>query len=311
MADTSGQTRIVSYLCGQCKQKRNLNIDKDVHLSRRELGINGLASYIDVHANKEGENRHGIKLFIDAGFAVRTNNVLKISREEIKPSRGPSIPMPGLKTKNLTTQFAWDSWDWLELDIRSNGMKFVLEMPDSNPFQAKSSQISVLSELGSVACLLTPTVQDKSPEILEYMTDWMTTFCNALELASSLHVDLIPEVLRYIDHHVHRKITYNDKVILSILIDQAAILIPDKDTMTMIAKYGPAMQLIGLEKETLSSMAKKLCEQDQFSMVDIQKILETELKKDTELEEEEIVLALFYLITLDAFDYKLSYLQEN
>ncbi|MFV2016335.1 MAG: hypothetical protein ACC656_12955, partial [Candidatus Heimdallarchaeota archaeon] len=74
------------------------------------------------------------------------------------------------------------------------------------------------------------------------------------------------------------------------------------------ARYGPALKLIGLDPVILGRIAEKLCEQDQFSMIDIQKILESELAKGTELEEEVIVLSLFYLLSLDAFDYKRSML---
>lgn len=297
----------VSYLCGECGQTRNINIDRDVHLQRRELEINGLASYIDVHADKNGTSRHGIKIFVDKNFHVRTNNVLKVKDQKTVKS---AIPMPGFKTKNLTTKYQWDSWSKLELEIKTENLKFVLEQEGSGDGSAGST-ISTVSELGSVHCELDVVVDENAPEILEYISGWMSTFCNSLELASSLHVDLIPEILRYIDHHAHRAITYSDEIIITILIDRSSILIPDKETMQMIAKYGPAMSLIGLNPDKLSSIAAKLYELDQFSMIDIQKILESEIERDAELEEEFIVLALFYLLSLDAFDYKLSYLQTS
>lgn len=310
MSAPSENIRLISYLCESCKQTRNLSIDSDVHLNRRELTINGLASYIDVHVDKEGKKRHGIKLFVDPNFHVRTNNVLKVKAPQSPVSSGPSIPMPGIKTKNLTTRFAWDSWNRLELELKSERLKFELIDETINE-KNQDTDISIVSELGSVSCRLNPIIDDDSPEIMEYMISWITSFCNSIERASSLHIDLIPEVLRYIDHHVHRCITYNDEVIITILIDKATILIPDKKTMEMIANHGTAITLIGLDHESLRSIARKLCEQDKFSMVDIQKILGDELKKGTELEEEEIVLALFYLISMDAFDYKLSYLVEK
>ena len=137
----------------------------------------------------------------------------------------------------------------------------------------------------------------------------MASFCNSMELASAMHVDLIPEVLRYIDIHVHRPITYSDEMIIAILIDKSSLLIPNKDALRMIAEKGPAMELMGLNPDKLKKIAMDLVKYDSFSMIDIQKILEHEIEKDSELEEEFIVLALFYLISLDAFDYKLSYLQ--
>jgi len=307
MSANTSDIKQVSYLCGECGATRNLNIDKDVHLQRRELEINGLASYIDVHARKDGTNPHGIKLFIDGNFHVRTNNVLKVKTPaKSKPS---AIPMPGFKTKNLTTKYDWKSWTKLELEIKTDNLKFVLELDREMDDSEVGHSMTVSSELGSVICTLDAVIDENSAEMTDYIEGWIQSFVNSIELASSLHRDLIPEVLRYIDHHVHRRITYSDEIIISILIDKSSILIPDQETMTMIAKYGPAMSLIGLDPDKLSTIAMKLTEYDQFSMIDIQKILESEIDQEAELEEEFVVLALFYLISLDAFDYKLSYLQ--
>ena len=95
----SGNTdiKLVSYLCSSCSQTRNLNIDKVVHLQRRELEINGLASYIDVHARKDGTDPHGSKLFIDRNFHVRTNNALKVKTVAKSAS---AIPMPDENDKS-------------------------------------------------------------------------------------------------------------------------------------------------------------------------------------------------------------------
>jgi hypothetical protein len=302
---------MVGYICGVCKKQRKLTIDADVHLKRRELTINGLASYIDIHTDEAGV-RHGSKLFIDPNFHVRTNSAMKVKKELPVHAVGPAIPLPGLKTKNLTTKFNWDSWDKLELNLKNENIKFQLDMEEMDDIDSISQVvISTTSELESVSCDVNPSIEDISPESLDYMEGWLRTLCNVIELASSLHVDLVPEILRYIDHHVHRRITYNDEIIMGILVDKAAILIPDKETMKMVARYGPAMKLIGLDPIVLGRIAEKLCEQDQFSMIDIQKILESEITKGTELEEEVIVLALFYLLSLDAFDYKRSILLSD
>ncbi len=310
---SSGSERIkqVGYICGTCKKQRKLTLNADVHLKRRELSINGLASYIDIHTDSKGK-RHGAKLFIDPNFHVRTNSPLKLKKPSPRSSTGPAIPLPGLKTKNLTTRFNWDSWDRLELNLKGENIKFLLEIEDSAKEDARSkNRISTASELESVTCEVKPSIEDQSPEMLEYMEGWLRKLCDVIELASSLHIEIVPEILRYIDHHVHRRITYNDEIVMSILVDRAAILIPDKTTMMMVSKYGPAMKLIGLDPSKLGRIAEKLCEQDQFSMIDIQKILESELAKGAELEEEVIVLSLFYLLSLDAFGYRLSYLIDT
>ena len=274
---------MVGYICGECKKQRNLTINADVHLKRRELTINGLASYIDIHTDKNGI-RHGSKLFIDPNFHVRTNSAIKVKNVAPVQTSGPAIPLPGLKTKNLSTKFNWDSWDKLELNLKNENIIFQLDMVETEELRTSSKVvISTSSELESVSCEVHPSVDDILPESLEYMDGWLRTFCNVIELASSLHIDLVPEILRYIDHHVHRRITYNDETIMGILVDKAAILIPDKDTMNMVARYGPGWKLIGLDPTILGRIAEKLCEQDQFSMTDIQQILKSEIDTGTEL----------------------------
>ncbi|OLS25092.1 MAG: hypothetical protein HeimC2_19640 [Candidatus Heimdallarchaeota archaeon LC_2] len=311
MSSRSERIKMVGYICGTCKKQRKLTLNADVHLKRRELSINGLASYIDIHTDSEGK-RHGAKLFIDPNFHVRTNSALKLKKPPASSSGGPSIPLPGLKTKNLTTRFNWDSWDSLELNLKGENIKFLLEIEDSGTEENRSiTIISTKSELESVTCEVRPTLEDQSPELLEYMEGWLKKLCDVIELASSLHVEIVPEILRYIDHHVYRRITYNDGIVMSILVDRAAILIPDKKTLKMVANYGPAMKLVGLDPAKLARIAETFCEQDQFSMVDIQKILDSEMAKGAELEEEVIVLSLFYLLSLDAFGYRLSYLSES
>ncbi|MCE7736773.1 MAG: hypothetical protein GPJ54_17960 [Candidatus Heimdallarchaeota archaeon] len=307
----SENIKMVGYICGVCKKQRKLTIDADVHLKRRELTINGLASYIDIHTDQNGL-RHGSKLFIDPNFHVRTNSAIKMKTTAPVKTSGPAIPLPGLKTKNLSTKFNWDSWDKLELNLKNENIIFHLDMVESDTTTTTSNLvISTSSELESVTCEVHPSVDDILPESLEYMDGWLRTFCNVIEIASSLHIDLVPEILRYIDHHVHRRITYTDEIIMGILVDKAAILIPDKDTMKMVARYGPALKLIGLDPTILGRIAEKLCEQNQFSMTDIQQILKSEIATGTELEEEVIVLALFYLLSLDAFDYKRSILLSD
>lgn len=303
----------ISYLCSECGRTRNLNIDKDVHLNRRELTINGLASYIDVHADKNGKARHGQRIFIDKNFHVRTNNVLKVKEASpsVKKTSSGIIPTPGFKTKNLTTKYPWDSWSYLELDLKAEGLKFILELEKPEEKNIIGSRITTVSELGSVVCNLDAIVKDNAPEVIEYITQWMSSFCNSLELAASIHVDLIPEILRYIDHHVLRRPTFTDNLVIQILIDKASVLIPDKHTMNMISEHGPGMELIGLDQEKLKKIALKLGGFEKIVMVDIQKILVEELEKDKALEEEFIVLALFYLISMDAFDYRLSYLTKE
>ena len=200
--------RLVSYLCSECSQTRNLNIDRVVHLQRRELEVNGLASYIDVHARKDGTEPHGSKLFIDKNFHVRTNNALKVKTAEKSKL---SIPMPGMKITNLTTKYDWTSWTKLELELRSESLKFLLEHEKELDADHIGYEITIISELGSVESKINAVIPETAPEQKEYIAGWMQSFVNKMELASSLHRDLIPEVLRYLDHHVHRRAHKKDR----------------------------------------------------------------------------------------------------
>ncbi len=302
---TDANTVNISYMCEECKQNIRLLIDKDVHLNRRELKINGLASYIDVHSDSNGK-RHAIRLFIDHDFNVRTNTILEVNDAK-HDSIG--IPLPQNQVKNITTRYDWDTWKYLELEIKSENIKFILEdtVPSSIPNQMVA-EITTVSELGNIVCKINAIINSDTPQVYEYISHWMDTFCNALELSSTIHMELIPEILRFIDFHVHREILYTDKMVIAVLIDKASILVPNKKILEMLSKFGPGLTLIGLDPKIFAKIATTLLKYDKFRMSDIREILSDVLISGEPLEEEYIVLSLYYMITMDAFDYKLSYL---
>ncbi|MCY3410496.1 MAG: hypothetical protein INQ03_02560 [Candidatus Heimdallarchaeota archaeon] len=305
-SSTAGLQRVF-YECAVCNQTINFTMEKAVHLERQELKINGLASYIDKHADKAG-NDHGVKLFIDPNFHVRTNHELKI--EEKKKS---AIPMPGLKVTEISSNYPWKTWARLDLELKSEKVKFALNLDReaSEKDHTISSKIQTQSTLGLVECSVDAIVHENASVTFQYISLWMQSLCNSLELAASIHIDLVPEVLRYIDTHTYREITPADKKIIAILIDKASILYPKRDTIEMLQKYGPGLTLIELSSAQFTKIAIKLSEFDKFTMRDIQDILKDEMIENAVLEEEVIILALFYLLSMDAFDYKLSYLHQN
>ena len=232
----------VSYLCVTCSQTINFGMDAEVHLARQELKINGLASYIDVHPDKEGKD-HGIKMFIDPNFHVRTNHKLEPKSAQKKKSL---VPMPGFKTTNLNTKYPWKTWAKLELSLNTENIKFFLELDReaSTEEHTIKSEIQTTSTLGLVDCKVDAIVGENEFQSFEFIATWMQSLCNSLELAAAIHVDLIPEVLRYIDTHVYRQITKMDETIIAILIDKASILIPNLETFGMLDKFGPGLNLI-------------------------------------------------------------------
>jgi len=294
--------REVSYLCTHCKQTRRLKIDPDLHLQRREIGINGLATYIDIHGEKD--EVHGVKLSVDQNFHVRTNSLIKIAQK--KETAKTMIPIPGLKIKELNTNHVWNSWTRLELESKGGNIKFVLENDGQNKkmFMEKEYQ----SSIGAVTCKICHIKDDleDSKELMQNTGEWIQAFIKYLELAPDLHVDLIPEILKFIDDRAHFPPSYTDEQILATLMDRSAILIPYSDSLEKIAKYGETIRVPNVDSKDVAKIADKLSRIKQLKMSDIQSILK-EFMKDGALEEELIVNALGYFLLIQQFETKLSF----
>ncbi len=297
----------IHYLCGYCKRKRRVYIDREVHLNRHELGSNGLASYIDTHTSGEDKHDlHGVKIYVDHNFHVRTNDVINIEK---KKSTGFALPIPTRKIKELNTRHKWNSWSRLELESKGNKLKFVLENRAES--SENNTQITIESPLDTIVCKVTPASSPEENEILiANMVNWIQAFVKSMELASDLHVDLVPEVLRYIDLNCYSPLTKTEEDILAVLLDKSSVLIPYKPSMDIIINSKANLKVPGLDTNDIKRIAKKLKEYDKFTMADIQEILEDEILNYSELEEEIIVLAISQLIKLDAFDYRMSYVHE-
>ncbi len=296
------QLREVSYLCTHCKQAQRLKIDPDLHLQRREIGINGLATYIDIHGDEE--DVHGVKLSVDANFHVRTNSLIKISRK--KQSSAPLIPIPGMKIKELNTRHTWHSWMRLELESKGGNIKFVLENDETDAKPYKEQEYK--SSIGAVTCKIVH-VDDPygdSDELMNNTGEWITVFIKYLELAPDLHVDLIPEILKFIDDRAHFPPTYTDETILATLMDRSAILIPYRESLQKIARYGETIRVPSVDSKDVANIAKKLSTLEQVKMSEIQEILR-EFMREGALEEEVIVNALGYFLLIQQFETKLSF----
>lgn len=305
----------VSYICSYCKQKRQLKIDVDLHLQRRELTINGLASYIDIHTT-DNENldqkMHGVKLFIDPNFHVRTNDLIKLSVNNPMKKK-LAIPLPGMKITQLNTTYTWKSWERLELTTQSDYLQFILKNESHETENLEDTQMEFKSQLGTVSCKLIPKYDpySSSEAVIENTVAWIEAFIKYVEIIPAIHTDLIPEILRYIDINCNYPLTYADEIVLSLLIDQSAILLPYKEGLETLCRYGSAIHLNVITPEDLTRIAETLSHYDSVRMADIQSILKSEMIEDSELEEEKIVFTLAYLFHLDLFKYKLSFLIEG
>ncbi len=306
---TEGGLKELGYLCSHCKRKRILFLEKDVHLNRHELEQNGLASYIDVHTSKpDTQDIHGMKLYIDANFHVRTNDLISLEQKKNKANMF-TLPLPSRKIKELNTRHQWISWYQLEL-VSQGKLKFVLENRTTE--KPEDLKMEFESQLGTIKCTVIPKFNsERESKSIEHLESWIRCFIRALELASDIHVDLIPEVLRFIDINAAKKLGKIHEDIISILIDKASVLIPYKPSLNLVINSKDSIKAKGIEKGDIVRIAKKLIDIDKFTMNEIQTLLDDEILNYSELEEEIIVLAISQLIQLGALDYKLSYLKSK
>ncbi len=306
--DTS-KSKKVSYLCSFCNQTRNLLIDEDVHLNRKELEINGLASYIDAHEKPGTRTQlHGVKLQIDANFHVRSNDV--ISKEDKIQKRPVNlIPVPKRKIKQLNTRHTWKSWYSLEVSSEGNSIEFALQSPNFSSMSVEGI-ISITSPLNTVKCKIIPTdFVYENPQFLQYLTEWLQAFVRSLELAGEIFVDIIPEILRYIDLNIETRITKTQEEILGALIDKSSIFLVYPENLKLITNSRLELNKPGLPQKDLKRVSEKIISTPTFPLGDIQTLLEDEILTYSPLEEEIIILSLAYLIELGGIDYKLSWVR--
>jgi len=88
--------------------------------------------------------------------------------------------------------------------------------------------------------------------------------------------------------------------------DRSAILIPYTDSLEKIARYGETIRVPNADSKDVAKIAAKLSKMKQLKMSDIQSILKEFMKKGA-LEEELIVNSLGYLLLIQQFETKLSF----
>ncbi|RMG26209.1 MAG: hypothetical protein D6732_21500 [Methanobacteriota archaeon] len=282
-------------------------MEKDVHLNRHELENNGLASYIDIHTSSpEKSDLHGVRIFVDRNFHVRTNDPINIAE---KKKSSIALPIPTRKIKELNTRHKWVSWAKLELESKGSKIKFNLE--NRAIIKETFTTMNFVSPLGTITLNVVPAYDPIENEAeIANLAGWLQAFIRSMEIASDLHIDLVPEVLRYIDLNCKHPLTKTQEDILSVILDKATILKPYKPSLKIIIESKNLVKGPGLTPEDIKRISKKILDYDKFTMGDIQRIFEDEILTYSDLEEEIIVLAISQLIQLDAFDYKLSYLKE-
>lgn len=316
--------RRISYVCSICHASRSVIVDESMHLNREELKKNGLASYIDIHHDfkKDEAEEHGVKLYVDFNFGVRSNDPINLrTPKPIKPSKVPvvGIPAPAINLhieKLLEHSITWNS---LELSSYSHNVGFFLVNVMPSTSNIDNLVVEIKSPLESVIANVTFQASILQDEQIAYSTKWMTILVKWIELTASLNIPLIPSILRYIDYNHIRMPTLTDELIISILMDNTAMISLKKSDMDLKAvfsgKYNISkneeegfFSLAGMNYRSLAIVATKL-ESELF--IRIEDIVSELLKNGGELVQKYIdsfTFLFFDLFRDDALEYKVSYL---
>lgn len=216
--------RLVSYLCTQCKVKRDLVVDEQKHLSRRELTLNGLAPYIDIHENIKNTDttEHGMKLYVDTHFQVRSNHPM--IKKTIAPHKMsiPGLPTPSISINQTKMSYKSQSWNSLNLSSQVHNMGFFIINEDPTLIPSDGFISNFESPLRSVSLKVNYRTSLLTEEFIYMSHKWLTLLAKWVELTASINTLLIPRLLIYIDQNVAKAPDDSDELSLSILIDASA-----------------------------------------------------------------------------------------
>ncbi len=218
--------RLVSYLCAQCRVKRDLVVDQQKHLSRRELTLNGLAPYIDIHENTKDPElpEHGMQIFVDFNFQVRSNNpMIKKARTPNKMSI-PGLPTPSIDINQTKMSYKSQSWNSLNLSsqVHNMGLFIINQDPTLTPEDGFISDFE--SQLKSVSIKVNYRTSLLTEEFIYMSHQWLMLLAKWIELTASLNTILIPRLLIYIDQNVAKAPDESDELSISILMDASAAI---------------------------------------------------------------------------------------
>lgn len=293
----------LQYLCTVCNDTRNLFVNSKVHLNRRELKINGLASYIDIHFDPLGRNKHGAELSIDGNFHVRGFSIMQVK----EPAKKSLVPSPITKKTQKTISSSWRSWNSLNLNLKTKGLelKLITENKVDNKLE---KNISISSELGTVICDLIIDLNPTSVGKIDHIKEWISTFINFIESASSLWIDNLSNLLLFIDKYAYRRINQVDVPFMKAMLDDSAIIKPHELTIKVMTRYVKTMDLRGSSKEILQIIVDYLAQFDEIPL--IRAFNEINIRVKNEFKDETNLLEYYYQLFLhDSIDYFLSYLE--
>ncbi|MCE7734852.1 MAG: hypothetical protein GPJ54_08255 [Candidatus Heimdallarchaeota archaeon] len=215
--------KFVSYLCSQCSVKRDLFVDEQKHLSRRELNLNGLAPYIDIHENykKPEIPEHGMQIFVDFNFHVRSNYPMTKTASPPKSSI-PGLPAPVVAINQIKMHYKSTSWNSLNLASQSHNIGYFIINPDPTIVPGDGVIANFDSALKSVSLKVNYRISVLSKEFIMMSHKWLFLLAKWVENTASLNMQILPRLLVFIDKNVARSPDDADELSMSILIDSSA-----------------------------------------------------------------------------------------
>ncbi|MCE7736151.1 MAG: hypothetical protein GPJ54_14815 [Candidatus Heimdallarchaeota archaeon] len=303
MTKTVSKLQPLQYLCTECNETRNLSVNATVHLNRRELKINGLASYIDIHSDTTGRNKHGAELVIDGNFHVRGFSIMKVK----EPEKKSLIPSPVKKKTEQLIISSWSSWNDLILDLKTKGIIFKLSTEEKIAGLGEK-KIIITSELQTVCCEIQIPLNPASVGIIENIKEWITIFINFIESASSLWKRNIPDLLHFIDRNSYRRINQVDVAFLKTMLDDSAIIRPHSATIRNFKRYVGMLEFQNLSNDILKIIVDYLHNYEEVALISVINELNAMIKND--IQEDFNGMEYYYQLFLhDSIDYFLSNLE--
>ncbi|MDH5403346.1 MAG: hypothetical protein OEZ01_09040 [Candidatus Heimdallarchaeota archaeon] len=307
--------RRVSYLCKGCKITRSVIVDQSIHLEREELKENGLASYIDIHENIriDASDEHGVKLFVDHNFQVRSNDLLQ-GRQELKQNL-LGLPTPQMKLSKYKILTYTNSINSILLTSRQHNLE--IYTISNNPSSDENNPIVINSPLGAIIIQVTFKTSNLTDLEQNSIIEWLKILTEWVESTANLNIKMMGSIINYIDKQGIVTPDVVDQLVLPIVLDSTSRLqLLNKDliverimgnTAKIALTRGYFTPSKDVDYETMFLIS------DQFQnkgFVRIKKVVDNiydnAIEKETALET--FLILLFELMNEDLIKYKVSYL---
>ncbi len=310
-----------NYVCNSCGARRSINLDSRVHQNRRDLKIQGLASYIDIHIDQKKTGRdHGVRLFIDPQYNVRSNDVIRIRKTEKRSTGLPSPKLTPILKKFSTELFSCKS---LQLESKHHNIKIVVNNSIEELANKKTGVIELASDYETVNLKIEYLESEVSAESTLYLIQWGKILLHWVEFTGRFQYNFVAPLLRIIDQNFVRPPTVTDELVISILLDAHATIYAfdteidlDKVLHGSVITF-PAFdekesfkEITGLDIDVLSSVSSRLRNGEYLDL----SLLNEEIEKSLPPEKwssarDSLVQFIVELIRIDAIGFSVSYLQ--